>query len=65
MEVGFILKIAGIAIIVAVINLFLQKNGRDDYSNLVSLAGIIITVVLLVSKLGELIELIKGVFNIV
>ena len=65
MEVGFILKIAGIAIIVAVINLFLQKNGRDDYANLVSLAGIIITVVLLVSKLGELIELIKGVFEIV
>lgn len=65
MEVGFILKIAGIAIIVAVINLFLQKNGRDDYSNLVSLAGIIITVILLVSKLGEVIDLIKEVFYIV
>ena len=65
MEVGFILKIAGIAIVVAVINVFLQKSGRDDYVNLVSLAGIIITVILLVTKLGELIELVKGVFDIV
>ncbi len=65
MEVGFILKIAGIGIIVAVVNLFLQKNGREDYSGLVSFAGIIICIILLITKLGELIELVKGVFNLV
>ncbi len=65
MEVGFILKIAGIGLIVTVVNLFLSKSGRDDHANLVSLAGIIIAVIVLVSKLGELISLIEGVFGIV
>ena len=65
MDVGFILKIAGIGIIVAIINMFLQKSGRDDYTNLVSLAGIIIAAVILITKLSELIELISGVFNLV
>lgn len=64
MEVGFILKIAGIGLIVAVINIFLSKNGRDDYANLVTIAGIIIAVIVIVMKLSELIELIKGVFNV-
>jgi stage III sporulation protein AC len=58
------LKIAGIGLIVAVLNVFLSKNGRDDHANLVSLAGIIIAVVMLVSKLSELIDLIGGVFGI-
>lgn len=65
MEVGFILKIAGIGLIVAVVNIFLSKNGREDYANLVTLSGIIIAAIILVTKLGELIEIIKGVFNIV
>jgi stage III sporulation protein AC len=64
MDVGLILKIAGIGLIVAVLNVFLSKNGRDDHANLVSLAGIIIAVVMLVSKLSELIDLIGGVFGI-
>ena len=65
MEVGFILKIAGIGLIVMVVNMFLSKNGRDDYANLVSVAGVIIAVIVLVSKLGELIEIIRGVFGVV
>ena len=65
MEVGFILKIAGIGLIVSMVNIFLSKNGRDDYANLVTLAGIIVAAIVLISKLGELIEVIKGVFYIV
>ncbi len=65
MDVAFIMKIAGIGLIIVVVNLFLSKNGRDDYANLVSLAGIIIAIIVLVTKLGEVIDLIEGVFNIV
>ena len=64
MDVGLILKVGGIGLIVAVVNFFLSKTGRDDYANLVSLAGVIVVVVMLVSKLGDLIQVIEGVFNI-
>ena len=65
MEVGFVLKIAGIGLIVSLLCQVLGKNGRSDIADYVSLGGIIIVIFLLVTKLGELIEVIKEVFGIV
>lgn len=65
MDVGLILKVAGIGIIVAVLCQVLTKNGRSDQSDYVSLAGILIIVFILINKVGELIDVIKGVFGIV
>lgn len=65
MEVSFILKIAGVGLIVAVINHFLSKTGREDHVGFVSLAGVLIVLFVLISKLGELINVIEGVFGIV
>ena len=64
MDVTLILKVGGIGLIVAVVNFFLSKTGREDYANLVSLSGVIVIIVMLVTKLGELISVIEGVFNV-
>ncbi len=64
MDLSLILKIAGIGLIITVINQVLSKNGRDDQANLVSLAGVIIVLFMLVSKLGELIALIQNIFGV-
>lgn len=64
MDVTLIFKVGGIGIIVAVVNFFLTKTGRDDYVNFVSLAGVIVVIIMLISKLSELITVIEGVFNI-
>ncbi len=65
MDIGLILKIAGVGFIVSVLTQILSKNGRDDQANFVSLAGIIIVLFMLIGKIGELIDLIQGVFGIV
>ena len=65
MDIGLILKIAGVGFIVSVLTQILRKNGRDDQANFVSLAGIIIVLFMLIGKIGELIDLIQGVFGIV
>ncbi len=64
MDLALILKIAGIGLIITVINQVLSKNGRDDQANLVSLAGVIIVLFILVGKLGELISLIQNIFGV-
>ncbi len=64
MDLSLIFKIAGIGLIITVINQVLSKNGRDDQANLVSLAGVIIVLFMLVSKLGELIALIQNIFGV-
>ena len=63
MEVGLILKIAGIGFIVSVLCQVLTKNGRSDQSDYVSLAGIIIVMLMLVDKLGTLFTTIRSVFG--
>lgn len=63
MEIGFILKIAGVGIIVAVLNQVLSKTGRDDYALLMVIAGIIVVLLILIPQFTSLAEMVKDVFD--
>ena len=64
MDLGVILKIAGIGLIVSVLCQVLNKSGRDSEATMVSLAGILVVLFMLVGKISELINVIEGVFGI-
>ncbi len=64
MEVELILKIAGIGMIVSVACQILQKSGRDEQATLVSIAGIIVVLIMLIGQLQELFDILRGVFGI-
>lgn len=64
MDISFVLKIAGIGMVVAVACQVLNKIGRDEQSTMVSVAGLIVVLILLVSELGELFSLVKDVFGL-
>lgn len=64
MEIEIILKVAGIGMIVAVVCQLLSRAGRDEQSTMVSLAGMVVILILLASKIGELITLIRGAFGL-
>lgn len=63
MEIGFILKIAGIGIIVAVLNQVLVKTGRDDYAMLTVIAGIIVAILMIIPQMTSLVSTVKSVFD--
>lgn len=64
MDVAFILKIAGVGLVVSVVCQILSKSGRDDQSMLVSIAGILVVLLMLVTQMKELFALIKSVFGL-
>ena len=64
MDLSFLLKIAGIAMVAAVVGQILSRIGKDDHSTLVSVAGIILILLILMEELGELIEVVKDVFGL-
>lgn len=64
MNIELILKVAGIGIIVTVAYQILIKSGRDEQAMLVSVAGIIITIFMLVNEIGGLFETIRNVFGL-
>ena len=64
MDVGLILKIAGIGLLVSVIGNILSKSGRDDYSSYCSIAGIIIVLIMLISEIKDLFNLVLTCFGL-
>ncbi|MBE6684809.1 MAG: stage III sporulation protein AC [Clostridia bacterium] len=63
MDIGLILKVAGVGILVSAAAQILQKSGRDEQSTLVVIAGIIVVLIMLVGEIEKLFELVISVFG--
>ena len=64
MDISLILKIAGAGILVAVCAQILQKSGKDEQAILVTVGGIVVVMLMLVGKVGELLETVRTVFGL-
>ena len=64
MDVDLIFKIAAIGIIVAVLNQVLIRSGREEQAMMVTLAGIVVVLMMLVQQISALFETVKTVFGL-
>ena len=63
MDISLIVKIAGVGILVSVASQILSKSGRDEQAMLVTIAGIIATLMLLIAQIKELFDMIVSAFG--
>jgi stage III sporulation protein AC len=63
MDISLIIKVAGVGILVSVATQILSKSGRDEQSMLVTLAGIVVVLLLLVDEIALLFDRICEVFG--
>ena len=63
MDVSLILKIAGVGVLVSVVVAILNKSGRDEQAMLVTVAGILVVMLMLIEEIGELFESVGTVFG--
>lgn len=63
MEVDLIFKIAAIGIIVAVMNQILSKSDKGEYAMLITLAGIILVIIMLIPEIEELFSEVRGIID--
>lgn len=64
MNIDLIFKIAGIGIIVAVLNLVLKRAEREEQAMLTTLAGLIVVLMMIVNEIAALFDTIKTVFDL-
>ena len=64
MEIELIFQIAGIGIIVAVMNVLLTRSGRDEQALMITIAGLVIVLLMVVKEIAQLFETVKTVFGI-
>jgi len=64
MDVELIFKVAAIGILVAVLNILLQRSGRDEQALMTTIAALVVVLMMVVQKISELFNLIKDLFHL-
>ena len=64
MNVDLIFKIAAVGILVAVLNLLLGRSGRDEQALMVTIAGLVVVLVVLLREISSLFDTIKSLFGL-
>ena len=59
-----IIKIAGIGILVAVASQVLSKTGRDEQATFVTIAGILVALMLLITEIRDMFDLVRSLFDV-
>lgn len=63
MDVDLIFKIAGVGIVVAVLNQLLMRSGREEQALLTTIAGLVAVLYVLTREIGNLFDTIKQIFG--
>ena len=64
MDIDLIFRIAGVGIIVSVLNLVLKRAEREEQAMMTTLAGLIVVLVIIVKEIGGLFDTVKSVFGL-
>ena len=64
MQIDIIFKIAAVGIIVTIVCQILKKSDRDDIATIVSLAGLIIVLTVVVDMIADLFGSIRSIFDL-
>lgn len=64
MNVDLIFKIGAIGIIVAVLNQVLIRSGREEQAMMVTIAGIVVVLMMVVNLISDLFNTVKTIFQL-
>ena len=64
MDIEIIFKVAAVGLIVAVLNQLLSRSGREEYTMITTLAGLIIVLMMVIPYISTLFGYIRSVFDL-
>ncbi len=64
MDIEIIFRIAAVGLIVAVLNQVLARSGKEEYTMLVTLAGLIAALMLVLPYISTLFGYVRSVFGL-
>ena len=63
MDIDLIFKIAAVGILVAVLNILLQRSGRDEQALMTTITALVVVLMIVVQRIAELFEMVKTLFE--
>jgi stage III sporulation protein AC len=64
MQVDLIFRIAAVGILVAVLNTLLERSGRHEQALMVTLAGLVVVLMIVLPQLNALFEMARRMFGL-
>lgn len=64
MNIDIIFKIAAIGILVTVLNHILIRSGREEQAMMVTLAGIVVVLMMVINMINNLFTAVKTIFQL-
>lgn len=62
MDIELIFKLAALGVIVAVLTILLSRSGREEQALMVTIAGLVLALIMVVKEISELFTLIRRLF---
>jgi len=63
MDIDLIFRLAALGVLVAVLNILLTRSGREEQALMVTIAGLVLALFLVVQKISELFALVRRLFT--
>jgi stage III sporulation protein AC len=64
MDISLIFKIAGVGIVVIIIDKVLESSGKSDYAVVANLAGILIVLMMVINLVNKLFTTVRTMFQL-
>jgi stage III sporulation protein AC len=64
LDVGLIFKIAGIGILISVLNMVLKQAQKDEQAQMLTLAGVVIVLMMVIQLINDLFQTVRTMFRL-
>lgn len=64
MDTGLVIKVVGVGLLVSVSYQILSKTGRDEQAMMVSIAGVIVIMLMMIEQISDLLQTIRSLFGL-
>jgi len=64
MDISLIIKVAGVGLLISILNMVLEKTDRKDWATFTTLAGVIIVLGMVLNEISMLFNTVKTMFQL-
>ncbi len=63
MDIDLIFKIAGLAIVISIVNMVLKQANKEEQAQMLTLVGVIIVLMVIIQLVSDLFASVKAIFG--
>jgi stage III sporulation protein AC len=64
MDVNLIFQIAGLGILISVLNIILKQADKEEQAQMLTLAGVVVVLIMVVRLINDLFNMVRSVFHL-